>query len=151
MMRTITLLLFLIFASVNLISQEAQLKTGFYKVVDKDSCIKVEDYTIIKDFGTEYCLNQTPLITDANFESVDITKDTIENRITYVVSIKLDSSGAQIIKEATTKMVGQRAAFIINNKIVALPTVRDPIVSGRIAVFCGEETIENVRRALKSE
>ena len=151
MMRTITLLLFLIFASVSLISQEARLKTGFYKVVDKDSCIKAEGYTIIEDSGTEYCINQTPLITDANFQSVDITKDTIENEITYVVSIKLDSSGAQIIKNETTKMVGQRAAFIINNKIVAVPTVRDPIISGRIAVFCDEETIDDLRRALNSE
>jgi len=150
-MRTITLILFLIFASVNIISQEIQLKTGFYKVADKDSCVKAEGYILINDSGIDYCINQIPVITDANFESVMITKDTTEGGISYAVSIKLDSSGSRIIKEVTGKMVGQKAAFIINGKIVAAPTVRDPITTGRIAVFCDEETIDNVRKALNSD
>ncbi len=150
-MRTITLILFLIFPSVNIISQEIQLKTGFYKVADKDSCVKAEGYILINDAGTDYCINQIPVITDANFESVKIIKDTTESGISYAVSIKLDSSGTRIIKEVTEKMVGQRAAFIINGKIVASPILRDPITTGRIAVFCDEETIDNVRKALNTE
>jgi len=130
-------------------SQELQLKTGFYKVADKDSCINSMGYIIISDAGTDYCISQIPLITDANFESVNITKDTTESGITYAVSIKLDSSGTQIIKDATGRMVGQKAAFIINNEIVAAPTVRDPITTGRIAVFCDNETIDKVKKALK--
>lgn len=148
-MRIIILLLLLIFASVSLISREVQLKTGFYKIVDKDSCTNKKGYIVINDSGTDYCISQTPMITDANFESVNITKDTTENGVTYAVSIKLDSAGTQIIKDATGKMVGQKTAFIINNKIVAAPTVRDPITSGRIAVFCDDETIDKVKEALK--
>lgn len=148
-MRIIILLVFLIFASGNLISQEVQLKTGFYKVVDKDSCDNSKGYIIINDSGTDYCISQIPMITDANFESANITTDTTERGVTYVVSIKLDSSGTQVIKDATSKMVGQKAAFVINNEIVAAPTVRDPITTGRVAVFCDKETIEKVRKALK--
>lgn len=148
-MKSILFLLFLTIFSVNLISQENQLKTGFYRITENDSCLNSNDYLKISDSGEEYCININPIVTDENFQSVNITADTTNDGINYIVGIKLDSSGAELIKKATGKMVGQKAAFIINDKIVAAPIIRDPIESGNIAVFCDEETISEVKKALK--
>lgn len=149
-MRYTILLLILLIPPVNMYSQETPLKTGFYRVVEQDSCKGTDEYTMIDNSGTEYCISNNPIITDANFKSVDIKADTTESAIIYSVGIKLDSAGTLIIKKVTGKMIGQKAAFIINNEIIAAPTVRDQISSGHIAVFCDEETIEKVKAALKS-
>ena len=149
-MKFYLLIFILITLSVDLYSQEIKLKTGFYRVVEQDSCKGTDGYTIINNSGTEYCISNNPIITEANFKSVDIKADTTESGITYSVGIKLDSAGTLIIKKVTGKMIGQKAAFIINNEIIAAPTVRDQISSGHIAVFCDEETIEKVKAALKS-
>lgn len=143
-------LFILVTISINLHSQETPLKTGFYRVVEQDSCKVTDGYTMINNSGTEYCISNNPIITDANFKSVNIKTDTTESGITYSVGIKLDSTGTRIIKEVTGKMIGQKAAFIINNEIIAAPTVRDQISSGYIAVFCDQETIMKVKAALKS-
>jgi preprotein translocase subunit SecD len=150
-MKSIFLVLFLIVFSVKLISQEIQLKTGFYRITQNDSCLNSNDYLIINDSGEEYCVDINPIVTDVNFQSVSITTDSTINEISYTVGIKLDSSGTVLFKEATGKMVGQKAAFIINNKIVAAPIIRDPIESGKIAVFCDEETIKAVKKALQKK
>jgi preprotein translocase subunit SecD len=147
-MKSIILLLIPVIFSVNLYSQENQLRTGFYSVVEKDSCLESNNYIKVYDSGKEMCIDKIPIITDDNFESVNITADTTNNGINYTVGIKLDSSGAEIIKEVTGKMIGQKTAFIIDNKIVAAPTIRDRIDSGHIAIFCDEKTISEVKKAL---
>jgi len=149
-MRYTILLLILMILPVNLHSQETLLKTGFYRVVEHDSCKGTDGYTMINNSGTEYCISNNPIITDANFKSVNIKADTTESGITYSVGIKLDTTGTRIIKEVTGKMIGQKAAFLINNEIIAAPTVRDQISTGHIAVFCDQETIEKVKAALKT-
>lgn len=150
-MKYHVLLIILITFSVNLHSQELQLKTGFYRVVEQDSCESGNGYKMINSPGIDYCININPIITDANFESVNVNADTTEDGINYSVGIMLDSTGTRIIKEVTGKMIGQKAAFIINNEIIAVPTVRDRIDSGNIAVFCNEETIVKVKKALHIE
>ncbi len=150
-MKSILFLLFLTVFSINLISQEIQLKTGFYRITENDSCSNSNDYLKISDSGEEYCIDINPIVTDDNFQSVNITADTTNSEINYTVGIKLDSSGAVLFRVATGKMVGQKAAFIINNKIVAAPMIRDPIESGNIAVFCDEETIKAVKNALQKK
>ncbi len=147
-MKSILFLLFLMIISVKLFSQENQLKTGFYRIAEIDSCSNSGDYLKINDSEKEYCIYKNPIVTDVNFGSVKIKKDTVENQISYVIGIKLDSSGAELVKEATTKMVGQKVAFIFDDKVIAAPTVRDPITTGHIAIFCDEETISEVKKAL---
>ena len=146
-MKNISFLFVLILFAVNLFPQESSLKTGFYRVVENDSCSNSNNYLKIAEAGKEYCVYKKPLITDANFKAVNITADTISGS-NYILGIQLDSTGAYIIKEATAKMVGQKAAFIVDGKIVAAPTVRDPITSGQIAVFCDGETLKQIKEAL---
>ncbi len=148
-MKSLLFLLLLVLVSLNLNAQENYLKTGFYRVAEEDSCLNSDNYIMLSDSEAGYCIYKIPIVTENNFESVKINADTAAYGINYTVWIKLDSSGADSVKEATEKMVGQKAAFIINNKVIAAPVVRDPIVSGSIAVFCDEKTVDEVRKVLR--
>ena len=147
-MKNILFLFFIVLFATYLFPQESLVKTGFYRVVENDSCTNSDNYLKIADAGKEYCIYRNPLITEMNFKAVNITTDTVSGS-NYIVGIQLDSIGAYIIKEATAKMVGQKAVFIVDGNIVAAPTVRDPITSGRIAVFCNEETLGQIKKALR--
>ncbi len=147
-MKSLLFLLLVVFMSVNINAQENHLKTGFYRVGEEDSCLNSDNYIMLSDSEARYCIYKTPIVTEINFVSVKISADTAAYGINYTVWIKLDSAGAESVKAATEKMVGQKAAFIIDNRVIAAPVVRDPIVSGSIAVFCDEETINEVRRGL---
>jgi preprotein translocase subunit SecD len=127
-------------------AQENDLKTGFYSVVENDSCGTSGNYLKIMDDAEEYCIDKVPLITSSNFTSVRIDSDTTKEGIFRTVRIKLDSALAKEFKETTMRLVGKRLAFIINNKIITAPVLRDPIESGEIAVFCDDETINVIRR-----
>jgi preprotein translocase subunit SecD len=150
-MKSFLFILSLLIFTVNLLSQENQLKTGFYRTAINDSCSVSDNYLRISDSEKNYCIYKNPIITDANFESVKIQKDTSEQGPSYIVSIKLDSTGTEKIKEITTKIVGEKIAFIIDNKVITAPTLRDPITSGHIAIFCDEGTLNEVKRALNIE
>lgn len=140
------ILLFILAYGIQLSAQEDRLKTGFYSVVENDSCGMSGDYLKIRNDAEEYCIDKIPLITSNNFTSVRIDSDTTKEGIYRTVRIKLDSTVAQEFKETTTRLVGKRLAFVINNKIITAPVLRDPIESGEIAVFCDDETIDIIKK-----
>ena len=147
-MKSLLFLLSLVFITVNINAQENNLRTGFYRVAEEDSCLSSDNYITLSDSEAGYCIYKIPIVTENNFVSVKINADTAAYGINYTVLFKLDEAGADSVKAATEKMVGQKAAFIINDKVIAAPVVRDPIVSGSIAVFCDEETINEVKKGL---
>lgn len=147
-MKSIFFLLFLIFFSEKFFSQENQLTTGFYSVVESDTCINSNDLVKINYSGEEFCINKIPVITSTDFDSVKVIMDTTNYGINYTIEIKLRSSAVKGFMVATSKLVGKRLALVINDKIIASPILRDPIESGQIAIFCDEETFNEVKKSL---
>lgn len=139
------IILFLLIFQANLSAQDYQLKTGFYTVVENDSCGSSTDFIKIMDGEDEYCLIKIPVVTEDNFTSVRVVSDTSKEGIFNTVRIKLDSTTAKGFKEVTSRLVGKKLAFIVNNKLITAPILRDPIESGEIAVFCDDQTIEVIK------
>lgn len=139
------LIQFILLCAIQLSAQDNQLKTGFYAVVENDSCGISNDYLKIRNNSEEYCIAKIPLITSVNFTSIRIESDTTHEGIYNTVRIKLDSAVALEFKKTTMRLVGKRLAFVMNNKIITAPVLRDPIESGEIAVFCDDETINIIK------
>ena len=146
--KAVFTMIFLVICFKQLTAQENPLKTGFYVVVANDSCKDSPGFLKIKDSDGEYCINTNPIVTQDKFTRVVIAADTSKEGIFNTVRIKLDSSFAQKFKGITEKLVGERIAFIIDNKIVAAPVLRDPIESGEIAVYADDETIKLIKEEL---
>lgn len=144
--NTVLFLVFILFNSAQIYSQDTILITGFYTVVENDSCLNSSNFINITDGETKYCINKIPVVTNDNFVSVKIVSDSSREGIYNTVRIKLDSITAKGFKETTSKLVGKKLALIINNKIITAPVLRDPIESGEIAIFCDEETINIIKK-----
>ena len=146
-MKTFIFFFLFIAGFTNLFSQNHILPTGFYRIVDSDSCIKNE-YLKLSDSEQDYCLHRKPLLTNLDFDSVKVIRDTVEGWNNYTIIIKMDSLAGKLFGEKTKKLVGKKVAFVVDDKIIMAPVVRDPILSGTIEVFCDEKTINEVKKAL---
>lgn len=151
MKAIILLMMVLSVVPVYLYAQENQLQTGFYSVVENDSCTGTSDYLKLKSEDEEFCINKNPIVTGNDFDSVKIVKDTADHGVEVTLHIKLKSSAIENFKDATGKLVGKRLAIVVNNNIIAAPVLSDPIESGEIAVFCDEKTMNEVKEAFHLE
>ncbi len=125
----------LILGFANIFSQENVLQTGIYRIVETDSCTNENEYIKLSDSEQDYCLQRSPLITSNDFDSVKIITDTTEGWNNYTIIIKMTSSAGVLFGKETTKLVGKKVAFVVNDKIIMAPVIRDPILSGTIEVF----------------
>jgi preprotein translocase subunit SecD len=147
-LKALIFFLLLILCSANIFSQENVLQTGIYRIVETDSCTNKDEFIKLSDSEQNYCLHRRPLITSNDFDSVKIITDTTEGWNNYTIIIKMDSSAGLLFGKETTELVGKKVAFVINDKIIMAPVIRDPILSGTIEVFCDEESINEVKKAL---
>ncbi len=146
-MKSIILLLIVSVVPFYLYAQEYQLRTGIYSVLENDSCTGIPDYLKLKSEDEEFCINKNPIVTENDFDSVKIAKDTADHGVQVTLHIKLKGSAIEEFKYATSKLIGKRLAIIVNDKVIAAPVLRDPIESGEIAVFCDEKTMNDVKEA----
>jgi protein-export membrane protein SecD len=59
----------------------------------------------------------------------------------YVVSLNFNDEGAQKFADATTKFVGQPIYILLDEAVISMPTVNEPITTGE-AVISGDFTYE---------
>ncbi len=150
-MKAIFIFCFVLISLSNLFPQNNKLKTGLFAVTENESCSDTINFS--KIYYSDYTLyiDNNPILTDANFDSIKVNIDTTSYGIDYTLSIKLDSSSAKSLEKITEGLVGKKIAIIINDNVVSVPILRDPITSGRIAVFSDKETILKIEKELNKK
>ena len=150
-MKAIFIFCFVLLSFSNLFPQDNKLKTGLFTVNENESCTDTANFSKINYSYETICVDRKPILTDANFDSIKVNIDTTSYGIDYTLSIKLDSSTAKTFEHITEKLVGKKIAIIVNGKVVSIPVLRDPITTGRIAVFSDKETIVEIEKELNKK
>ena len=135
----------------NHFSQDNKINTGLFVVSENDSCIDTVNFSKINYSDGTLCVENKPILTDANFDSIKVNIDTTSYGIDYTLAIKLDSISAKTFEKTTEGLVGKKIAIIVEGKVVSVPILRDPITSGRIAVFSDKETILEIEKKLNKK
>jgi preprotein translocase subunit SecD len=143
-MKSIFLLLILTLTAINISPQAKNLETGLYLVNPSDSCSGISNKNSVIYLSDTLCLNPKPVITTNDFESCMIDSSAYGGNEIYSLDIKLKKTAAIKFKEITARNVGKKIAFIIDNKVVMAPVVRDRIPSGLLTV--GGDKEENIKK-----
>jgi len=126
----------------------AQFKTGVYYVTDSASGTKM-----CTDSVHCFYLNPTPIVTIKNYIKIKSVREPYMG--TYDISIALDKEGTVAFDSATKKAINKLLAFVINNKVVSAPMVRDEIKSGKFNIsgsfYKKEETDKLVKQLLEEK
>ena len=147
----VIILCFVFLSLSNLCPHDNKIKTGLYIVNKNDSCTDTVNFHKINYSDEVLCVDNKPILTDANFDSIKVNIDTTSYGIDYTLAIKLDSTSAKTFAEVTKSLVGKKIAIIVDGKVVSAPVLRDPITSGRIAVFSDKETILEIEKELNKK
>jgi len=150
-MKTILIICFVIVNVSILFSQDNKIKTGLYAVNENNSCNDTVNFSKVNYSDGTLCVDNKPILTNANFDSIKVNVDTTSYGIDYTLAIKLDSISAKTFEKTTEGLVGKKIAIIVEGKVVSVPILRDPITSGRIAVFSDKETILEIEKKLNKK
>lgn len=150
-MKTLLLFFIIILSALNIYSQTKNIETDLYLVVSSDSCTGNNNAHTIKFLSDTLCLKNEPVISIQDMESCIMDSMQLEGKEQHSLNIKLKGSAGLRLKEITTANVGKRLVFIIDNEIVMAPIIRDPITSGRLAVYDEYPVIKELYTKLKRE
>lgn len=64
-----------------------------------------------------------------------VTRDMPRGGVHY--DLELDEAGKKSLKDLTTAQMGKRMAFVVNDRVIVAPEVKEVIDSGRVKVSCG--------------
>jgi len=95
------------------------------------------------------CLKPLVLVDENDVSDISVSHDAYGRP---VLSVKFKGKGAARLRKATSAMVDERVALLINGEVFALATVREPIssdlaLSGRFT----EDELQSVVNSLKSQ
>ncbi len=133
-MKKFLLLLTIIPFAVNTFSQANKVQTGLYYVIPKDSCSGQNSEHVMIYQSDTLCLAENPVITVKDIDTCFTASMEMDGKEVYALNIKLNKSATLKFKKVTANNIGKRFAFVIDNKIVMAPVVRDAIPNGRMTI-----------------
>lgn len=139
------------FISTNLYAQIPQIKTGLYVGVDSNYCKLDQTYFTLNYLSNVYCFKNKPDISVEDFDTLAIYPIKINNEAIFSMSIKLTNSATSKFENITSNNIGNKIAFIAENKIIMIPTVNGEISSGVITIQDSEKVILELEKYLQSE
>ena len=107
-----------------IIEGDSVLQSGWYYVVDsgkgyKRKLEKTEEY---------YFIAPIPIVAVEDFTTLQVNKSNISD--SYVLTIHFNDTAAEAWSIATGKSIGNRLAFILDNKLLFTPMVNAQITKG---------------------
>ena len=150
-MKTMLFFFIIILSASNIYSQVKDIETGLYLVLPHDSCTGKNNKHTIEFLSDTLCIAPEPVISVKDIESCMTDSLKLEGKKQYSLNIKLKESASLRFKEITTENVGKKLVFIIDNKVVMAPVIRDPITSGRLSIYDEYPVIKELRMKLKQE
>ena len=128
-MRNIVIFIFLINLSFiqNTYSQERNLTTGWYAIVNSDNNLKIN----LKNTETPYFINESPIISIKNFKSSKLINS--RTRPYLQIEIQYDEIGSKIWENKTEKLIGKKIGFISNSELLEVVEITSKISSGKVS------------------
>jgi preprotein translocase subunit SecD len=124
-----------------------KIASGLYPVIidnSKKVGLKLENsqeyYAIIKENGM-------------SINNIDtVYSEFNEGFKSFLLTIKLNKNGQKELIEFTTKYKQQKIGFVLNNKLIAIPTIFEPITTGGLTITLNftKEKIEHIVLEIKN-
>lgn len=122
--------------------QNSTLVTGWYHIVAYDNGFKRQ----LDKSDKIFFINPKPIVVKEHFEKLEI----LESRFgEYFLSIQIGRRYWDLWAEATGSSIGKRLAFVINDKLVHVPTVNSRITGGASALNRSDYSREELEDFIK--
>jgi preprotein translocase subunit SecD len=129
-----------------LAKSDSTLLTGWYYLQDSGGLKRQLDRDT-----TWYFIDPIPIVTAKNFERFEI----YESRFGDIgLSMQLDDEGAIVWSEATEKATDKQLGFILDDKLLHVPTVNSQVVTGMTALNRGiysKQELERFQKRIEDE
>lgn len=127
------------------------LRTGWYYVVEKGKGLKRQ----LEKSKESYFIGRNPILTPKNFTVLSIDESTLSGeRYSYRLTMQLDREGHKLWAIATEKSIGKQLAFILDNRLLQVATVINPVLSGVTVIDRGNDSkqeMEKLKAIIESE
>jgi len=124
------------------------LETGWYYLVDTANGYKRQ----LDKTSEYYFLNPIPIAKSKDFTTLEIYKSTHGDD--YGLTMRLNDTGTKAWSEATGKSVGNKLAFILDDKLLFTAVVNSQIDFGVTALNRGDiskEELERIKAIIENE
>jgi hypothetical protein len=131
-----------------IINDSGLLEIGWYYISDSG----YERYLVKSK--NEYYIDPLPIVTAKNIIDCKLYKFTNANEIAWGLRMQLDSNGTQNWKIATSKMIGRKIAFILDNQLLEVSQVNNEISNGTTALntaLFSKQELENFKNIIERE
>jgi hypothetical protein len=127
------------------------LLTGWYYVVASGKGLKRQ----LEKSNGRYFIDRNPILTPRNFSVLSIDGSTLSGgRYSYRLTMQLDREGHKLWAIATEKSIGKQLAFILDNRLLYVAEVLNPILSGVTVIDRGNDSrqeMEKLKAIIESE
>ena len=119
--------------------ENATLMTGWYNITNIDSSF-VRQMEKANEF---YSINPYPIVTATEITNMVIKEN---NAGEYVLYMNFGKKGTKLWRLATKKAIGERLAFIVNDKLLIAPYVNAEISNGKSFFYRKDYTKEDLEK-----
>lgn len=126
------------------------LYTGWYYVVDTPTNYKRQ---LDKSDETFY-LDSKPIVTAKNITTFEIYESNYNDKKYFGLAMRLNEEGTENWSNATYRSIGNKLAFILDNRLLQVATVNSQITGGVTALNRGEysrQELEHFKKIIESE
>ena len=126
------------------------LYTGWYYVVDTPNGYKRQ---LDKSDETFY-LDPKPIVTAKNVTTFEIYEGNYKNKKYFGLTMRLDKEGTENWSNATYRAVGNKLAFVLDNRLLQVAMVNSQITGGVTALNRGDysrQELESFKTIIESE
>ncbi|MBS1488225.1 MAG: hypothetical protein JST43_11620 [Bacteroidetes bacterium] len=126
------------------------LYTGWYYVIDTPNSYKRQLYKS----NESYYLDPKPIIIAKNFTVFEIYESNYDNKKYFGLTMRLDKEGTENWSYATQKAIMKKLAFVLDNELLQVATVKSQITGGVTVLNRGDysrQELENFKTVIESE
>ena len=126
------------------------LYTGWYYVVDTPNNYKRK----LDKSDETYYLNPKPITNAKNITTFEIYESSYNNKKVFGLTMRLDKQGTENWTNATYRAVGNKLAFVLDNRLLQVAMVNSQITGGVTALNrnnYSRQELENFKTIIESE
>lgn len=134
----------------NKILTDSLLVSGWYYITENNNGFK----RVLDQTDEVYFVNPKPILIKEYFEKLEVFETNSKDEHPDYTGLKMQTyeNFANIWADATEKSIGKKLGFVINNRLVSVPTVNARIEGGVSSINRGaytKEDLENFKKELK--
>lgn len=111
---------------IEYIVKNPKLSDGIYELKDNG-----DKYCTIYNSSEVYTVNYKPYITTADFKQITLAPNQYYLPKEVALNIYFTENGSRLFAELTRQNLNKKIAYIIDNRIITIPTVHSELDGGR--------------------